>query len=50
MISVLNGVERLFSGFEELMQSKIVKEDRSEIFNVSHYMVFTFCLPECKRI
>lgn len=48
MTSVLNCTERLFGGFEEKLQIKIVKEDRSEIFNVSHYVVFTFCVPECK--
>ncbi|KAJ5711789.1 hypothetical protein N7488_005945 [Penicillium malachiteum] len=33
MTSVLNCAERLFGGFEERMQIKIVMEDRSEVFN-----------------
>jgi hypothetical protein len=35
MTSVLNCAERLFGGFEEELQIKIVMEDRSEIYNVS---------------
>lgn len=36
MTSCLNIAERLFGGFEEIMQLTIVKEDRIEVFNVSH--------------
>lgn len=35
MTSFLNCAERLFGGFEEELQIKIVMEDRSEIYNVS---------------
>lgn len=42
MSTVVNCAERLFGGFEEIMQIKIVKEDRSEIYNIRHYIVFTF--------
>jgi hypothetical protein len=35
MISVLNCAERLFSGFKEKLQIKIVLEDRKEISSVS---------------
>lgn len=34
MTSVLNITERLFGGFQERLKIDIVKEDRSEIFNV----------------
>jgi hypothetical protein len=44
MTSVLNYAERLFGGFDEQLQIKIVSEDRSEIFNVSPFVVFTLCV------
>jgi hypothetical protein len=52
MKSVLNCAERLFGGFEEQFQIKIVIKDRSEIFNVSPHMIFAFCVPvpKCKPI
>ncbi|KAJ5320664.1 hypothetical protein N7508_000947 [Penicillium antarcticum] len=50
MTSVLNCAERLFGGFEEQFQMKIVMKDRSEVFNISPYMIFAFCVLECKPI
>lgn len=46
MTSVLNCAERLFSGFEEKMQIKIVLEDRKEITSVSPFVDLAFCVPE----
>lgn len=46
MTSVLNCAERLFGGFEEKMQIKIVLEDRKEISSVSHCLDFIFCVTQ----
>lgn len=45
MISVLNYTERLFGGFDEQLQIKIVSEDRSKIFNMSPFVVFALYVP-----
>jgi hypothetical protein len=45
MTSVLNCAERLFGGFEEKLQIKIVLEDRKEISSVSSCLEFTFRVP-----
>ena len=48
IILVLNYTERLFSGFEEKLQIKVVMEDRSEIFNISEVIVFMFYILDYK--
>jgi hypothetical protein len=48
MTSVLNCAERVFGGFEEIMEVKIPKEDRIEIFNGSQYKVFTVLQKGCR--